>query len=149
MITFRNRAAVCAFFVAAAAAQEAGTIEGSVRDAQGRPVAGSSVYLKASSAAQATIAQSDAGGRYHFGGLSAGEYSVRVEGGASRAVQIAGPVTKQVDLTIDYAFFDRPDFVVAGVTDPAGHGGHGSDTVLRSAESLARATAGLASGGGK
>jgi tetratricopeptide (TPR) repeat protein len=40
-------------------------------------------------------------------------------------------------------FFDQPQFTVAGVTDNTYRGGHGSDTVLRSAEALAKATASL------
>jgi tetratricopeptide (TPR) repeat protein len=40
-------------------------------------------------------------------------------------------------------YFDEPRFIVAGVTDPSQRGGHGSDPVLRSAESLAKETAAL------
>jgi tetratricopeptide (TPR) repeat protein len=40
-------------------------------------------------------------------------------------------------------YFDEPQFIVSGVTDPAQRGGHGSDPVSRSAESLAKATAAL------
>jgi tetratricopeptide (TPR) repeat protein len=43
-------------------------------------------------------------------------------------------------------YFDEPKFIVAGVTDPSARGGHGSDPVLRSAESLAKATAALRTG---
>jgi len=41
-------------------------------------------------------------------------------------------------------FYDEPTFIVSGVTDPSQRGGHGSDPVLRSTESLAKATASLA-----
>src|SRR5579863_6700901 len=40
-------------------------------------------------------------------------------------------------------YFDEPKFIVSGVADPSERGGHGSDPVLRSAESLAKATAAL------
>lgn len=40
-------------------------------------------------------------------------------------------------------FYDRPTFIVAGVTDSANQGGHGSDAILRSSEALAKATASL------
>ncbi len=40
-------------------------------------------------------------------------------------------------------YFDEPKFIVAGVTDPSLRGGHGSDPVLRSADSLAKETAAL------
>ena len=43
-------------------------------------------------------------------------------------------------------YFDEPKFIVAGVTDPSQRGGHGSDPVLRSAESLAKETAALRTG---
>jgi tetratricopeptide (TPR) repeat protein len=40
-------------------------------------------------------------------------------------------------------YFDEPNFIVAGVTDPSERGGHGSDPVFRSAEALAKDTASL------
>jgi tetratricopeptide (TPR) repeat protein len=43
-------------------------------------------------------------------------------------------------------YFDEPQFIVAGVTDASQRGGHGSDPVLRSAESLAKETASLRTG---
>jgi tetratricopeptide (TPR) repeat protein len=43
-------------------------------------------------------------------------------------------------------FFDEPKFTVAGVTDTTNLGGHGSDSVLRTKESLAKETASLSKG---
>lgn len=43
-------------------------------------------------------------------------------------------------------YFDEPNFIVAGVADPSQRGGHGSDPVFRSAESLAKATGALRTG---
>jgi tetratricopeptide (TPR) repeat protein len=40
-------------------------------------------------------------------------------------------------------YSDEPTFIVAGVADPSQRGGHGSDPVLRSAETLAKAAASL------
>ncbi len=40
-------------------------------------------------------------------------------------------------------FYDEPQFTVAGVTQASNSGGHSSDTVLRTTEALARATASL------
>jgi tetratricopeptide (TPR) repeat protein len=40
-------------------------------------------------------------------------------------------------------FFDEPQFTVAGVTQASNSGGHGSDTVLRTTEALAKATVSL------
>jgi tetratricopeptide (TPR) repeat protein/protocatechuate 3,4-dioxygenase beta subunit len=43
-------------------------------------------------------------------------------------------------------FFDEPQFTVAGVTQATNSGGHGSDTVIRTTEALAKATASLSKG---
>jgi tetratricopeptide (TPR) repeat protein len=40
-------------------------------------------------------------------------------------------------------FFDEPQFTVAGVTDPTNLGGHGSDTIVRTKEALAKQAVGL------
>jgi Flp pilus assembly protein TadD/protocatechuate 3,4-dioxygenase beta subunit len=40
-------------------------------------------------------------------------------------------------------FFDEPQFTVAGVTQATNSGGHGSDTVVRTTEALAKATVSL------
>lgn len=140
--------ALCALVAVAAGAQDAGTLEGSVRDLQGRPLAAAVVYLRVKSTGQTLTAHTDAAGAYRFTGLSAGSYLLRAEGGASgeaaaRPVTLVDRETKKVDLTVEYAFSDKPNFIVAGVTDPISHGGHGSDAVLRSTEALAEATASL------
>jgi tetratricopeptide (TPR) repeat protein len=46
-------------------------------------------------------------------------------------------------------FFDEPQFTVAGVTEAANAGGHGSDSVQRTSEALARATVSLGASSGK
>ena len=43
-------------------------------------------------------------------------------------------------------YFDEPNFIVAGVSDPSQRGGHGSDPVFRSAEALAKETTALRTG---
>jgi len=43
-------------------------------------------------------------------------------------------------------FFDEPQFTVAGVTDPTNLGGHGSNTVMRTKEALAKDVASLGAG---
>lgn len=57
----------------------------------------------------------------------------------SNCVDVAGAATQP-------QFFDEPNFIVAGVTDNTYRGGHGSDTILRSSEALANATASLGNG---
>ncbi len=141
-------AAFCALAaVSALDAQASATLEGTVRDAQGHPLA-AAVYLRMNATGQTLTAHTDRTGSYRFAGLAAGGYLLRAECGAS-CEATAGPVTladretKKADLTVEYAFFDEPNFIVAGVTDPISRGGHGSDTVLRSSEALAKATAEL------
>jgi predicted Zn-dependent protease len=51
----------------------------------------------------------------------------------------AKPATEQPE------FFDKPEFVVSGVTDFTYRGGHGSDSALRATEALTEATASLSS----
>jgi tetratricopeptide (TPR) repeat protein len=46
-------------------------------------------------------------------------------------------------------FYDEPQFTVAGVKDPSETGGHGSDTVRRTTEALAKETVGLGVGAAK
>jgi len=43
-------------------------------------------------------------------------------------------------------YYDEPQFTVAGVKDPSETGGHGSDTVRQTTESLSKATVGLSAG---
>ena len=124
------------------------TLQGSVRDSHDRPVAAATVYLQDATKQQALTTHTDTAGSYQFLELREGTYTLRAEvpwsGEAAFGPFVLGPKeTKQIDLTLQPAFFDEPRFIVAGVTDATSHGGHGSDTVLRSAEALAKATASL------
>jgi tetratricopeptide (TPR) repeat protein len=114
----------------------------------------------------------DMEGRYRLAVLQDGVYTLRAEmNGYGEA--IVGPVnlarkeTKDIDLTLvsnkvstsqnappvkpatgkpgerTPEFFDEPHFTVAGVTQATNSGGHGSDTVLRTTEALAKATVSL------
>ena len=55
-------------------------------------------------------------------------------------------ITAPVSAEQEMQFSDQPNFSVAGVTDWTAVGGHGSDSTLRTTESLASATAALKSG---
>ncbi|MGA2592626.1 MAG: tetratricopeptide repeat protein [Bryobacteraceae bacterium] len=115
------------------------TLQGSVRDSHDRPVAAAIVYLQGANKEQTLSAHTDSQGSYQFLELREGTYTLRAEipgsGEAASGPFVLGPKeTKKVDLTLQPAFFDEPRFIVAGVTDAASRGGHGSDTVLRSAE---------------
>jgi tetratricopeptide (TPR) repeat protein len=119
----------------------------------------------------AQTTQTDSAGAYRFVGLRAGAYTLRAEK-KGYSESIVGPIdlaskgTKKVDLALVSSktpelqgarpattkgppktqapeFFDEPQFTVAGVTSASNSGGHGSDTVLRTSEALARATVSL------
>jgi tetratricopeptide (TPR) repeat protein len=122
-------------------------------------------------AAQRQITHTDSEGAYRFAALREGSYTLRAEmNGYGEA--IIGPVslapkeTKKIDLGLVSPkasqpqsalpgtpateklaqapeFFDEPQFTVAGVTQATNSGGHGSDTVLRATEALAKATVSL------
>lgn len=59
------------------------------------------------------------------------------------ADSVKPPTAQQNSQSAAPAFFDEPKFTVAGVTDATTPGGHGSDTVLRTKQSLAKDTVSL------
>jgi tetratricopeptide (TPR) repeat protein len=114
----------------------------------------------------------DSDGAYRFASLSAGAYVLRAEmtGYGSAIVSrvaLARKEMREIDLVLGLPkgsgsqnassgtpatgkpnaqapeFFDEPHFTVAGVTQATNSGGHGSDTVLRTTEALAKATVSL------
>jgi tetratricopeptide (TPR) repeat protein len=117
--------------------------------------------------AEATHTDSD--GAYRFASLPAGAYTLRAEkSGYGKAsvdrVPLARKEMRKIDLVLALPnpqnassgtpapanpsaqapeFFDEPQFTVAGVTQASNSGGHGSDTVLRTTEALAKATVAL------
>lgn len=137
------------------------TLHGIIRDSQGKPIAAASVHLQSKGGTQSLTARADAQGSYSFAALQEGVYSLRVEmagyGDAEiAALFIASKEVKSVDLTLAPVktplevnttqppkFFDEPQFTVAGVTDTTSLGGHGSDTIVRTREALAKETASL------
>ncbi len=143
---------------------DSATLQGSVRDSQGRPVAAASVYLRVEGGTQPLTAHTDSAGTFRFSDLGEGVYTLRAElagyGEATFGPCVLGrKETKEVDLTLGPQkssrsgkqaasfgtpqFFDEPEFTVAGVTEAMNPGGHGSDTILQSSEALERDTASL------
>jgi tetratricopeptide (TPR) repeat protein len=59
------------------------------------------------------------------------------------ALAASGQESKSKPALEQPEFYDEPTFIVSGVTDYTYRGGHGSDAVLRSAETLTAATASL------
>jgi tetratricopeptide (TPR) repeat protein len=121
-------------------------VTGSVFDAEHRPIPSASVYLRAVGKNESLSAQTDSAGVYRFT-VPSGSYTLGWRDGVPTEpfIATAGKATK-IDLTTQPGFFDEPTFFVAGVTDNTYQGGHGSDTLLRSAETLTKATAKLGSG---
>jgi tetratricopeptide (TPR) repeat protein len=144
-----------------------GTLQGSIFDSRGRPIAGATVYVQLKDETQTLTAITDSTGNYRFPGLRAGVYTLHAEmSGYENAthdpISLGPKDTKRIDLTLGSAkargaqssaagtsatgkpeFFDEPAFTVAGVTDTTNLGGHGSNTIVRSKESLAREAAAL------
>ena len=116
-------------------------ITGSVFDDQHRPVPAAKVYLE-SAGKKDVVTETNSDGVYRFN-VPSGSYTLRVESEEQGPIAASGEKVK-VDLMLPPPFFDEPSFTVAGVTDNTYRGGHGSDTVLRSAETLAKSTASLA-----
>lgn len=141
-------------------AQTAASLRGTIRDSQGKPVAGATVQLHANDAALNQTARTDSKGNFAFLALHGGVYQLRAEmpglGAAEIAALFLGPnETKNLDLALQPLkkpalsptqkpeFFDQPQFTVSGVTDTTNLGGHGSDAIVRARETLAKETVSL------
>ncbi len=147
------------------------TVSGTVRDSAGNPVADASVFFEEKATAASAETKTKTDGTFSFLALRPGTYTVRAEKAGMRASASASLLLslgerKQVDLVLESAqakespspsakksgstsaameFDDKPSFTVAGVTDWTSVGGHGSDTKLRTSETLAKETATLKS----
>jgi len=137
-------------------------VTGIVRDSKNRPVEDATVSLESNDHAHKFTFQSDSQGRYHFEVVPAGNYELRASKSGygvakngpfvlhkaeSKSVELrlrvgAAAATPRDDTTA-VNFSDEIHFKVAGVSDPSNLGGHGSDTVLRTKETLAKETASL------
>jgi tetratricopeptide (TPR) repeat protein len=139
-------------------------VTGTVCDSQNRPVENATVALESDDHAHKFTFQSDSHGRYGFAAVPPGSYELRaVKSGygvakdgpfilhkeESRSVELRLPADEAAVTGQDNApavnFSDEVHFNVAGVSDPSNLGGHGSDTVLRTKESLAKETTSLKS----
>ena len=158
--------------------QQEAQVGGTVRDSAGKPVAGASVLLLGEDQSKAAETKTDAGGAFAFLAVRAGRYTVKIEKSGSRdgiesSINLVPAEKKHCDLVLRGAgessasssagpassssskassameLDDRPNFVVAGITDSTGSGGHGSETRMRTGEVLAKETLKLGSGGSK
>lgn len=138
------------------------SLQGTVRDLQGRAVSHAQVQLRTKASRQIYTATTDSQGTYRFLNLRHGVYVLRVAGAGGTAeitsLELGVKENKTADLNLRPQqsgqgsqtapqFFDEPQFTVSGVTDTTSLGGHGSDTVVRTRESLAKETASLAAPG--
>lgn len=146
------------------AAAQAGTsqhsasavVQGTVRDAAGKPVSGASVGVGADGGASRET-HTNAAGVFEFSNLAAGTYRLSAEKSGVRsrgaaAIVLSEGDRRHIELVLGNAaastaapmeFSDAPNFTVAGVTDWTAVGGHGSDAILRTSEDLARETMAL------
>ncbi|HTA87292.1 MAG TPA: tetratricopeptide repeat protein [Silvibacterium sp.] len=132
------------------------TIQGTVMDAAGNPVADVSVVLIQKDHPGDVKTKTNASGAFVFSALRAGTYQLSseksglrsaaqtliVSEGAQQHVNVrleaSGAIQSNSPETMEFA--DKPNFTVAGVTDWTAVGGHGSDSILRTSEDLARET---------
>lgn len=140
---------------------KAASLRGAVRTSQGKPVAGATVRLQSSDSSPAQATHSDLQGNYSFTAVASGVYVLRAERSGYSDTEVPsvffGPKeAKNIDLVLLPAkseatrpatqapeFFDKPQFAVAGVTDTTNLGGHGSDTIVRTRDTLAKETVSL------
>ncbi len=133
-------------------------IQGTVRSAGGKPVGEASVKLEPAGARNPIETSTTAAGTFRFSALAAGSYTLSAEksGLSARmaAIAVSEGDRKHIDVVLGasgsappstqaMSFSDQPNFTVAGVTDWTAVGGHGSDSILRTSEDLARETLAL------
>ena len=138
------------------------SLRGAVRDSKGQTVADATVHLQRKDS-QAQMVHTDSQGNYNFSAIGGGVYVLRAEMAGYGDTEIPslflapqearnldlillpakGSTTSQSVSTRAPEFFDEPQFSVAGVTDTTNLGGHGSDTIVRTRESLAKETVSL------
>ncbi len=154
----------CPLFLLALSQQseEAASLSGTVRDVHGNPVADVTVQLQSREPVQTFTVHTDSQGKYGFSSLREGVYVLCTTMAGYEDARISSlflglKEAKTVDLTLGSPktfergaaaatqpqFFDQPQFTVAGVTDTTNLGGHGSDTIVRTREKIAKETASL------
>jgi tetratricopeptide (TPR) repeat protein len=148
------------------------TVQGTVRDAAGKPVTAATVLLEEKGSSKKVETRTDAAGTFVFSAEHAGTYKVRAKKSGWRDAVMDSLVLslgdrKRVDLVLltlqsispdspaspssansspgAMEFNDEPNFTVAGVTDWSNLGLHGSAASSRTSESLAKETVTLKS----
>jgi tetratricopeptide (TPR) repeat protein len=144
--------------LSAASEQASGpsSLSGAVHDSRGASVPGVNLRLASKDPDREYAARTDPAGHYQFPALPAGVYVLHADAESYSPMDlppvfIGAEEAKTVDLTLQASnssssspqFFDEPQFSVAGVTDTTNLGGHGSDVIVRTRDSLAHETASL------
>jgi tetratricopeptide (TPR) repeat protein len=162
--------ALMVFGQRASAQQAVITIAGRVRDAAGAPIDGASVILESEGQSVAGL-KTSSDGNFTFSIPAAGSYSVKAQkagfhSATAEQLLFSRGERKHLDLVLErlaagqvssskvfvgsaeeaIEFDEKPNFSIAGITDWSGAGGHGSDTSLRTSETLARETRSLQDG---
>jgi tetratricopeptide (TPR) repeat protein len=141
----------------AAPSQDAITVSGTVRNAQGDPVDGASVRLQRQGSSQSIEAKTNPNGTFAISVRHSGTFTLRADksglhGENKEPLAMAAGENRHLDLVLVPSssammeFKDEPDFTVAGVTDWSNVGLHGSDTTARTSEALAKETVKLKPG---
>jgi tetratricopeptide (TPR) repeat protein len=142
--------------------EKSAIVTGIVDDSENRPVVDATVSLESDDLARKFTFQSDSNGRFRFEAVPAGSYQLRasksgygvakngpfvLHKAARTSVELRLPAEVSAatgkDDSSAIKFSDEIHFNVAGVSDPSNLGGHGSDTVLRTKETLAKETVSL------
>jgi tetratricopeptide (TPR) repeat protein len=143
------------------------TVQGTIWDVAGKPVAGATVFLEEKGSSTRIETKTNAAGAFVLSAEHAGTYNVRAKKSGWRdavmgsmvlspgdkkrvdlvllALQSADPDPSAIsrsaqDLPNTMEFNDEPNFTVAGVTDWSNLGLHGSAASSRTSESLAKET---------
>lgn len=137
------------------------SIRGIVHDSLGKPVAGAILRLYGNEASQPQTTHADSQGAYAFASLHEGVYTIEAEMAGFQTATVsstflASKESKNINLSLMPAkpsstsplaepdFYYQPQFSVSGVTDTTSLGGHGSDTIVRTRETIAKDTVSLA-----
>jgi tetratricopeptide (TPR) repeat protein len=133
------------------------TVSGTVHDSANHPVKDATVALTTPDGHAIASASTDGTGLFAFQAVAPGQYHLHATSktsgeGDSVAFSIRANESRTIGISLSSSrttdtstpdFFDHPSFTVAGVTDTTNLGGHGSDTITRTKESLAKEITGL------
>ncbi len=136
-------------------------VDGIIRDSAGKPIMGASVLLSKEDASPAETT-TDAAGAFSFSAVAPGTYRVTANKSGFRdaiedSIKLSPTEKKHCEFVLQSSggsssplaagieLDDRPNFTVAGITDSTGSGGHGSETRMRTGETLAKDTLNLES----